>query len=51
MVYFLEERLPELSSDHGWKVRKLPGKLPKSFENLLVTFAIAINESRVVLTR
>ena len=27
MVYFIDERLPELSSDHGWKGRKLPGKI------------------------
>jgi hypothetical protein len=27
MVYFVEERLSELTSDHGWKGRKLPGKI------------------------
>ena len=26
MVYFVDERLAELASDHGWKGRKLPGR-------------------------
>jgi hypothetical protein len=29
MVYFVDERLTELSSEHVWKGRKLPGKSQK----------------------
>ena len=37
MVYFVDERLAELSSDHVWKGRKLPGKSKIILFNILKT--------------